>query len=750
MMITNNPGSKYENSHPCHKRCYKKAIAPLFPYITAILLSSLILTLLLNLWKADLAIPFGYTRDVLDLHATVFKSITDKGWYITNDSIGMPQGLFMQDMLIPMNLHCFFIKIFSFFSKSSAVIMNFYYLISFLFITITSLYVLLRFNISAPVAVIISLLFTFLPYHFFRGEAHIFLGAYYMIPLTVMVMLDLSREPLILYRQNYSTIARYIIICILAGCDFVYYPFFMCYFLLCTGIIYSLYARRMTYLLNSLILIAIISITVFISLIPTMTYRLQNGVNTEAGVRPLSEGEEYGLKITQLLLPVTCHRIPYLAHLKNTYKSTAPLVNENDFATLGLIGSAGFLFLLKELLYGKKSNPLITSLSLLNLLAILLATVGGFGSLFNYIICPQIRSYNRISIYIAFFSLFAIALLLNEVYRKHINYLDKLQLYVTPLNLRAKKIGFYIFITFILIAGILDQTIKGFTPDYNGTKSEYMNDQNFVEKIENSTSKNAMIFQLPYVPYPEWPPVNKMTDYSHFKGYIHSKNLRWSYGAMRGREGDLWQKAISEKPVNEFLDILAFSGFSGIYIDRYGYADSGSEIETKLSSILAIPPMISDNKRLSFFNIEPYGKKLREKYTEKEWDMKQYESLHQLLLSWEKGFYYYESDAVKNWRWCSSEGELHITNTSKNNKKITLNMSVVTDYKELSDLKLESDLFTDTIKVNSSDAVYSKEITVTPGKHIIKFSCDAERAEAPGDDRFLVFRVINFKVIEQE
>jgi len=713
--------------------------AALFPYIAAIVLCSLILFFVMNLGRADMNIPFMYDGDGLNAQAVIFKGIIDNGWYVTNNSLGAPYGSKEYDFMVcqNLNLHCFFIKIFSFFSKSYGFIMNIYFLLAFIFITVTSLYVFLRFKIFAPVAITTSLLFTFLPYHFFRGEGHFFLGTYYIIPLAVMLILELYNSPVILYRENYKKIVTCVIICILTGCDFIYHPFFTCYFLLAAGLLYSISSGKINYLLNSLILTGIISGIIFLNLSPNIIYTLQNGVNAEASSRNLEDGELYSLKITQLLLPETGHRLDFLAEFKNKYNSTAPLVTENDTASLGLIGSIGFLILLAQLLYGKTNNGLIKNLSFLNIAALLLATTGGFGSLFNYLIFSKIRSYNRISVYIAFFSLFTTAVLLNEFYKKYI-------------NSRDRKIGFYIFITFILVTGILDQTNLGFIPDYNGTKSEYINDRNFINKIEASVSKNAMIFQLPYAPYPEWPAVNKMREYSHFRGYIHSKNLRWSYGAVKGRYGDLWQKALSEKSTEDFLDSIACAGFGGIYIDRYGYFDNGSNIEAKLSSLTGTKPLVSDNKRLIFFNIEEYSKKLKEKYSEKEWQMKQYEALHPILLSWGKEFFQFESDSAMNWRWCPSEGDLYITGTSQNNKRIKLEMVICTGYEEYSSLKLESDLFTDTIRVNSSGTDYSKEITVTPGKHIIKFSCDAQRVDAPGDPRYLVFRVINFKVIQQE
>lgn len=45
-----------------------------------------------------------------------------------------------------------------------------------------------------------------------------------------------------------------------------------------------------------------------------------------------------------------------------------------------------------------------------NLFAFLLGTVGGFGAVFSFVIRPQLRGLNRISVYIAFFSIAAVRL----------------------------------------------------------------------------------------------------------------------------------------------------------------------------------------------------------------------------------------------------------------------------------------------------------------------------------------------------
>jgi phosphoglycerol transferase len=55
------------------------------------------------------------------------------------------------------------------------------------------------------------------------------------------------------------------------------------------------------------------------------------------------------------------------------------------------------------------------------------------------------------------------------------------------------------------------------------------------------------------------------------------------------------------QPPAAMVESLADAGFSGIYIDRFGYADGGAAIEQELRAMLATAPIVSRSGRLSFF-----------------------------------------------------------------------------------------------------------------------------------------------------
>jgi phosphoglycerol transferase len=719
---------------------FTRNIRSLIPYLITIGITIVILILVLHLWNFNISIPFTYGGDAF-LSLVIIKSIVDHGWYFVNNSIGMPTGQEFYDFPMADNFNLLIIKLISYFSPNSGSVMNVFYLLTFPMTAIASLITLKKFIKSNITAITGSLLFTFLPYHFLRGEPHLLLSAYYMIPFVVLIILWLSSEKDLItestpFLKNISKkMLVSILICFIVSSTGVYYAVFSCFFLAVVGITSALYFRSMKKIIVTAILIGVIFIGLLANFAPNLIYMAHNGKNPEVGQRGVGESEIYGLKVTQLLLPTDNYRIPKIAYLKKRYIESTPLNTENSMASLGIIGSIGFLFLIIYLFFVKKDN-MLHNLSIVNISAILLSTIGGLGTLVAFLISPEIRAYNRISIFIAFFSLFTLFLVFERFRLKFINN-------------KKKNLIYSGFILLILCVGMLDQTNPSDVPSYQWNASEYNNDENFVKNIESIVPINTEIFQLPYVPFPENPPVINLGDYELFRGYLHSTSLKWSYGAMKGRVGDLWQKNLSTKPLNAQLETLSYAGFGGIYLDRYGYADGGADIEAKIFNILQEAPTVSGNKRQVFYDLKRYNEKLRSQYSDAEWEKKKNDALHPLTVSW-NGCYDQEGTVEKNWRWCNSQGELTFHNTSNQAKIIKMDMQFATGYDNFSTIQINGGTLNEKLNINSTGISYSKSITIPPGEYKINLKSNAADVIAPNDARKLVFRIMNFQWKENE
>ena len=736
-----------------NKFFHKDSSRTIGEYAVAVLLSLLAVFWVMKLWRADLRVPFTYAGDAV-VYSTFIKGIVDNGWYYHNPLVGVPGGLHMYDFPLPDNFHFLTLKLISLFTSDHVLILNIFFLLTFPLTAVTSLYVFRHFRVSYLPALLGSILYACLPYHFFRGEVHLFYSAYYMVPLMVLVILWTYLGKLHLIGRNaetgrwrfnyrsFKTIFSLLVAIILASTG-AYYSFFGCFLLLVGGALALALRKDFYALITAAVLVVVMAVTVAINLSPSIVYLRKHG-NPQSMVRGAGEAETFALKISQLLLPVTDHRVPWLAQLKTQY-NYGPLINENNNATLGLIGSVGFLVLLGALLGLRREREfslegpvdLLLPLSKLNIAAVLLGTIGGFSSLFALLVSSQIRSYNRISIYIGFFCLFAVVLLLEAIAQRKV-------------RTRTSRVVFGVFLGTLLIVGILDQTSKFFIPPYAALNAEFKDDHDFIARVEQSVPSKSMIFQLPYIPFPEHPPVNDMIDYDHFKAYLHSKSLRWSYGSIRGREGDVWQRSVAARPLPEMVEYLAFSGFNGIYIDRFGYQDTGAALESELASLIGTTPIASNSGRLSFFNLVDYNKRLRSQYTESEWLEKQELAIHTLIISWGGGFSDLELSPGRTWRWCSSEGTLDLYNTSQRERQVVMNMSLSTGYEEMSNLIIRSPLHSEERKININPSAYTLTLTLPPGHTTIQFISDAKRVKAPGDPRYLVFRVDDFQFKESK
>ncbi len=648
------------------------------------------------------------------------------------------------------NFYFILIKLISIFTSDYTTILNLFFLLGFPLTAVISFYVLRRFGISYFPAALCSLLYTFLPFHFIRGQHHLFLSAYYLVPLMVMMILWVSTEaitptdeqtgkPRPMSLRHPKLIAS-LAICLLISSAGFYYAFFTCFFLVVAALLVALRRRQLRSLLVPGILLAVIFAGSIANLLPSLISAYLYGTTPIVKRHP-ADADIYGLKIAQLLMPITGHRVTWLRQLKENYNLRL-LVNESDSAALGIVGSCGFLLLLWWLLIRKSevrrmtaegSDGLLNHLSMLNAAAILLATIGGLGSIVAFFITPQVRAYNRVSIFIAFFSFLSLALFLDRIRGRYLT---------TP----ARRVIFYGVVVAALAVGIIDQRSHDYIPNYSRLKNEFRHDEAFVQRIQAALPAGAMVFQLPVVSFPENPRINRLSDYDLAKGYLHSTRLRWSYGAIKGRENDAWQRWATSRPAPEMVATLALAGFAGIYVDRNGYSDNGAKLEADLAGVIGSPPIISGNSRLTFFDLTEYERRMREGSPAGEWEARREAALHPLLPVWQSGCSDVEGAAENNWRWCGAEGQLYLVNNSRQAKRATIEMSFATGAP--AKLQISGAFFNEQLNVNPVSTSFSRTIAIPPGRHAVKFDCDALQILSPNDLRELIFRIQNFKLRE--
>jgi phosphoglycerol transferase len=566
-------------------------------YLRSVLLSVVVTIFALHLWRADLRIPFNYTSDGNDSFINMMqtKTVIETGWNAHNPLLGAPGTLDQLDFPNPEFIHWMAIRAISIFTRDFGLAINAYFLLTFPLIALTTTLAARQIGLRKGTAILIAQLYTFLPFHFMRGEMHLSLAAYYALPLTIPAIVAVAAG--IELRGLKRAIA--VVGFVSTALSSPYYAAFSIFFLGAAAVIALVQRRDRNAFRTAAMLGTIALATFFAQIIPNLLHSARFGPNPMAGARVLYEGDLYGLRLTQMLLTVPGHRIPALAEFRDEFAAHAPMVNENECSALGIVGSWGLLVLLFFGIFGnrsainlaepgrprpgldalRESRRTLTVLSILLLAGVLLATVGGLGPTLNYLGFTTIRGYNRISIFLALFSLLAVGIAFDG------------------LSIRSNRLRTAIG-GLILIVGLLDQISPRFAPNYQRNAQDFNSDAKFVAAIESSVPAGAAIFQLPIMSYPECAPINNLNDYQLFRGYLHSASLRWSYGAMKGREISRWQEKLALLSLPNAIAEMQANGFSGIYLDRNGYVDDGTE--RSLRAILG-SPIVSENGRLVFF-----------------------------------------------------------------------------------------------------------------------------------------------------
>jgi phosphoglycerol transferase len=711
-------------------------------YAGAAVASVLVMAWTLQLWHMHLRVPLCYTWDSV-LCQTWIKGVIEHGWYLENPDLGAPLGQEMYDFPLADSLHFLILKGLGTLVRNAGAAYNLYYLLTFPLTALATLYALRQLRLSYAVAVVISLLYTFLPLHFHR-LIHYFLACYYVVPLMSLVILQVylgqfhaapsgGRRPVVRWLVAGAT-------CVLTGTAGVYYAFFACFLLLVAAVGAVCSTRRWAALGAGLVLVAAVCVSTGATLAPSIRYKLREGANADAVRRGPHEAEVYGLRITQLLLPVTAHRLPWLSRFKNRYNATAPMVNENDFATLGVVGSSGFLFLVGWLVLRRRTpggDALLDGLSVCNGAAVLLATVGGLGSLFTYLTTPYIRGYNRIAVYLAFFALCGLAVVLQRAGQRWA-------------STARRRLVFWGLLLLLLAVGVADQTTPLFVPAYAKWHKDYREDEDFVRRIEAAVPAGTTVYQLPYVPFPEEGTRHGMIDYDSFRPYLHSRTLRWSYGGMRDRPADVWHRDLLALPLADRLPLLALAGFGGVSVDRAGYADHGAAVEAELARVVGVAPLVSAGERFAFFDMAGFSVSLRGHLGEEQWQRRREAVLHPVTFHWLPKFHALEeSDEEGVFRWCGTDGEVQVTNPCPQPRQVVVQLTCKTHVPGTWHVRIDGDLWRQTVDVTTQGQVVTQRLRVPPGTRVLRFTCDSPLVPVPSDPRPLAFRVLNFTCREE-
>ncbi len=597
-------------------------------YVLTFAVTTLITFFALQLWRARLDVPLTYSGDALPTGAH-FKTVIETGWYEYQRLLGAPYGQTYNDFPTADNLHFIAAKVLSLFTHDWAVAMNLYFIIGFPLAAIAALWLFRRLGMSRPIALALGVVFAINPYHFMRGESHLWLSSYYVIPLALALVISAIRgEALWAIRTTGPRFLRWatprslgtLAILALTGTAQSYYAVFFLILLAFAGLVRLVASGQWRRFWGAAIAGGITAVVMLINMAPDIIYARIAGENPGGFERSHAEAEIFALKLSQLILPWSGHRIGFLANIRNTYDATYPLGSEQP--ALGAIAAFGFVALLlivaftasawgsvrARSLTGTPQFQLLGQLGALTLVAFLFSTIGGLSTIISFV-TASLRGWNRMSILIALICLVAVGILLDAAIAAATKRI---------VTIPVKQTVAVVVAVAVVGVGYVDQTPASYGAAYASEQTAFDEDSAWISSVEESVPAGSSILQLPYQPFPETVSVTGVLGSNALIPYLHSKDLRWSSGGIKGRPRADYPQVLELLAPGDIATLAAATGFAGIHIDLSGLPEADrAALVDGLTEAVGAPSASSDGTYV-FFALGDLRSSLESQYSEAE------------------------------------------------------------------------------------------------------------------------------------
>jgi phosphoglycerol transferase len=391
----------------------------------------------------------------------------------------------------------------------------------------------------------------------------------------------------------------------LTGLLNVYFTNIFCQLTLVGAALRYLRTRSRPAILAALAAIAAAAAGFALSNVDTWTFKAAYGPNPGAFSREYKWLEIYGLKIKDLVIPPVTHRADALARFGLDHRRQAPLNDEDGSGYQGMVGIACLVWLaataVSRLATGREKEVPLEAWQVLWI--VLMFTTGGLNAIIGALGFTMFRTGCRSSIVILAITLLWAARRLTELTSRRT---------ASP-NGGSGGIDWPLVNAAAAVCLVIlwDQVPRPPSAEVRQQiDGRIAADRDFTARMEEALPDGAMVFQLPVMEHPE-SPINGVPSYDHFRPYIFSRGLRFSFGSHKGRERERWQAALQAKlfeqaKVDQQAGIIRFDpasaraaveqleqlGFAAIYVNRNGFPDRGRGIEESLLKLGCTRPPI--------------------------------------------------------------------------------------------------------------------------------------------------------------
>ena len=305
-----------------------------------------------------------------------------------------------------------------------------------------------------------------------------------------------------------------------------------------------------------------------------------------AAVSPLTRNygatERYALKPLELFLPPAAHRWEALAFFGNRYVRWSEWRNGEAFAPyLGVVGIAGFVWLAGTTLRAILRRQRVPGIALPAGWVLVFSSVGGVTNIVAFFAGLVVfRATNRFSVFISAVVLLFLVVRLSRWWR------DRAERAPWGWSARSWRATSVAAAAAVAVFGLADQM-----PSAPGKEKQeriaarVASDRDLGKLLDGRLPAGAMVFQLPVMTFPEMGPRGQLGDYEHFRPYLATQSLRFSYGALKGRSRSRWQREAEMLPTDELVRRLERYGFAALYLNKLGFNDRGEKLLAELRAM---------------------------------------------------------------------------------------------------------------------------------------------------------------------
>lgn len=279
--------------------------------------------------------------------------------------------------------------------------------------------------------------------------------------------------------------------------------------------------------------------------------------------------ERYALKPVEMLIPPQYHRWELLAFFGQRYDRWSDWRGEAFLPYLGLAGFVGLTWLAGLTVRRLLQRRGLPGQALAGGWLIAYASVGGLTNVLAFFAGFQVfRATNRVATFLSALVLGFLMVRLSRLTAR----------WPAPWRLAAALA--------VAAVGVLDQLPRPPTPAATARiAADVASDAALGRDVEAALPRGAMVFQLPVLGFPEVRPPHRLADYEHFRLYLATRELRFSYGAAKFRARSRWQRDLEPLPTPELVRRLEAYGFAALYVNRKGYEDRAERLLRELDTL---------------------------------------------------------------------------------------------------------------------------------------------------------------------